>query len=392
MQFRYSPEHEELRRGIRRFFTEVADADAVRRDMATDTGWDPGTWQRLCDELELPALAVPEEYGGAGFGLVELGIAFNEAGRSLLCAPLLSTSLATQALLHAGDTAAAAAHLPGLAAGTITGTLAAREHGRAWDATPATRAERAGDGWALTGVKDWVLDGQSAGLFVVTATTAAGTSLFLVDAGAAGLTVEALPVVDPTRRVTRVTLAGTPGVLLGADGAGAQALARTLDVAVTLLAAEQLGVAEAALASAVDYAGQRVQFGRPIGSFQAIKHKLASVLLEVEAAVSATMYAAWTADEAPAELPEVASIAGLTCSEAALLAAGENVQVHGGIGFTWEHSAHLYLKRATTDRLLLRDPQQQLDRIAALAGITAQAPAAPDGAASPDVLAGLTER
>ncbi|THJ68945.1 acyl-CoA dehydrogenase family protein, partial [Candidatus Frankia alpina] len=118
----------------------------------------------------------------------------------------------------------------------------------------------------------------------------------------------------------------------------------------------------------------------------------ASVLLEVEAAVPATMYAAWTADEAPAELPEVASIAGLTCSEAALLAAGENVQVHGGIGFTWEHSAHLYLKRATTDRLLLRDPQQQLDRIAALAGITAQAPVAPDGAASPDVLAGLTER
>ncbi len=234
-----------------------------------------------------------------------------------------------------------------------------------------------------------MLDGQSAGLFVVTATTAAGTSLFLVDAGAAGLTVEMLPVVDPTRRVTRVTLTGTPGVLLGADGGGAPALARTLDVAVTLLAAEQLGVAEAALASAVDYAGQRVQFGRPIGSFQAIKHKLASVLLEVKAAVSATMYAAWTADEAPAELP---SIAGLTCSEAALLASGENVQVHGGIGFTWEHSAHLYLKRATTDRLLLRDPQQQLDRIAALAGITAQAPVAPDGAASLDVLAGLTER
>ncbi|KJE22468.1 acyl-CoA dehydrogenase [Frankia torreyi] len=397
MQFRYSPEHDELRRGIRRYFAEVADADAVRRDMATPTGWDPVTWQRLCDELELPALAVPEEYGGAGFGLVELGIALSEAGRSLLCAPLLSTSFATQALLHAGDADAAAAHLPGLAAGTTTGTLAAREPGRAWDATPTTTAERAGDGWALTGVKDWVLDGQSAGLFVVTATTAAGTSLFLVDAGAAGLAVEALPVVDPTRRVTRVTLTGTPGVLLGADGAGAPGLARTLDAAVTLLAAEQLGVAEAALASAVDYAKQREQFGRPIGSFQAIKHKLATVLLEVEAATSAVMYAAWTADESPAELPEVASIAGLTCSEAALLAAGENVQVHGGIGFTWEHSAHLYLKRATTDRLLLRDPQHQLDRIAALAGITAQAPdapapAEPAGAASPDVLAGSTER
>ncbi|MCM3924883.1 acyl-CoA dehydrogenase, partial [Frankia sp. AiPs1] len=288
-----------------------------------------------------------------------------------------------------------------------TGTLAAREPGRAWDATPTTTAERAGDGWALTGVKDWVLDGQSAGLFVVTATTAtatagtagttAGTSLFLVDAGAAGLSVEALPVVDPTRRVTRVTLTATPGVLLGADGAGAPGLARTLDAAVTLLAAEQLGVAEAALAAAVDYAKQREQFGRPIGSFQAIKHKLATVLLEVEAATSAVMYATWTADEAPAELPEVASIAGLTCSETALLAASENVQVHGGIGFTWEHSAHLYLKRATTDRLLLRDPQHQLDRIAALAGITAQAPSQPDpsqpaGAAAPDVLAGSTER
>lgn len=369
MQFRFDPEHDELRRTVRRFFADVAAEDAVRRDMATDAGWSPATWQRLCAELELPSLAVPEEYGGAGYGVVELGIVMSEAGRSLLCAPLLSTSLATLALGHAADLDAATAHLPGLAMGEVTGTLAAREPGRAWDAVPATRAEPSGAGWTLTGVKDWVLDGHTAALLVVTATSPAGTSLFLVDAGAPGLHAQPQAAVDPTRKVARVTFTATPAVLLGTDGFGAGPLRRTLDTAVTLLAAEQVGVAAACLETATDYARTRVQFGRPIGTFQAIKHKLATVLLELEAATSAAMYASWAADHRPAELPEVAAIAGAVCSAAALLAAGENIQVHGGMGVTWEHSAHLYLKRATTSRLLFGDPEHHLDRLADLTGI-----------------------
>ncbi|MBX6390177.1 MAG: acyl-CoA/acyl-ACP dehydrogenase, partial [Frankia sp.] len=313
MRFRFDPEHEELRRAVRRFLAEVADGTALRRDMATETGWDPAVWRRLCEELELPALAVPEEHGGAGFGLVELGVALTEAGRALLCAPLLSTSIAIQALLAAGDPAAAA-HLPGLAAGTAVGTLAAREPGRSWDATPATRATPGPDGWTLTGRKDWVLDGHTAQLLIVTATADAdgsggvrqvpATSLFLVEAGASGMSTRLLDTVDQTRKAVEVTFDATPAVPLGALGCGDEPLRRTLDRAVVLLAAEQVGVAQACLATATDYAGQRHQFGRPIGSFQAIKHKLANVLLEVEAAQAAAMYAAWAADNRPDELPE----------------------------------------------------------------------------------------
>jgi len=398
VRFRFDPEHEELRRAVRRFLADVAGDAALRRDMATEAGWDPAVWRRVCDELELPALAVPEQHGGAGFGLVELGIALGEAGRVLLCGPLLSTSIAIQALLAADDPDAAAAHLPGLAAGTTIGTLAAREPGRDWDAAPATRATPGNDGWTLTGRKDWVLDGHTAQLLIVTATaatttdgtggtaaTAAGpaTSLFLVDAGAAGLWARPLDTVDPTRKAAEVTFDATPATLLGTVGGGDEPLRRTLDRAVTLLAAEQVGVAQACLQTATAYAGQRHQFGRPIGSFQAIKHKLADVLLEAEAAQAAAMYAAWAADNRPDELAEAACIAGVTCSEAALLAAGENIQVHGGMGVTWEHSAHLFLKRATVSRLLLRSPARHLDRLARLTGIDHAFPPGPAAGPAP---------
>jgi alkylation response protein AidB-like acyl-CoA dehydrogenase len=390
VRFRFDPEHEELRRAVRRFFADLAGEAALRRDMATEAGWDPAVWRRVCDELELPALAVPEQHGGAGFGLVELGIALGEAGRVLLCGPLLSTSIAIQALLAADDPDAAAAHLPGLAAGTTIGTLAAREPGRDWDAAPATRATTGNDGWTLTGRKDWVLDGHTAQLLIVTATagtdvTAEGpaTSLFLVDAGAAGLSARPLDTVDPTRKAAEVTFDATPATLLGPVGGGDEPLRRTLDRAVTLLAAEQVGVAQTCLQTATAYAGQRHQFGRPIGSFQAIKHKLADVLLEVEAAQAAAMYAAWAADHRPNELAEAACIAGVTCSEAALLAAGESIQVHGGMGVTWEHSAHLFLKRATVSRLLLRSPARHLDRLARLTGIDHAFPPGPAAGPAP---------
>jgi alkylation response protein AidB-like acyl-CoA dehydrogenase len=277
--------------------------------------------------------------------------------------------MAGQAILFAADPVAAATYLPTLASGARRATLAIREPGGEPDDRPGTRAEPTATGWSLTGVKTWVLDGQSADLLVVSALTAAGPSLFIVEAGAPGLEVEALTVVDPTRRVARTAFTGTPAVLLGADGGADEPLRRTLDVAITMLAAEQVGVAQAALEAATEYARQREQFGRPIGSFQAIKHKLATVLLELEAAISASMYALWAADQQPGELPEVAAIAGLTCSEAALLAASENIQVHGGMGATWEHSAHLYLKRATTSRLLLASPQQHLERLGALTNL-----------------------
>ncbi|TDD33094.1 acyl-CoA dehydrogenase [Actinomadura sp. KC06] len=366
MRFRYDPEHEDLRASVRAVLTGAE--GSAGHDLETDRGWSPRTWSRLCDELELPALAVPEANGGTGAGVIELGIVLGEAGRSLLRAPLLSTSLAIQALLRTRPGAGVAQ----LAAGRRTGTLALREPGRGWDAEPHTRAAAGRDAWRITGTKNWVLDGTTADLFVVSARTPSGTSLFLVESQNVGVKVEATETVDPTRRVAHVTFDAAPAVLLGRDGAAP--VASILDTAVVLLAAEQVGVAERCLEMAVEYACRRTQFGRPIGSFQAVKHKLADVLLEVEAARSAALHAAYVADRRPDdELGEAAAVAGVTCSEAALLAAGENIQVHGGIGMTWEHPAHLFLKRATVSRMLLRHPQDHLERVLELAGLSAVA-------------------
>jgi alkylation response protein AidB-like acyl-CoA dehydrogenase len=337
MDFRYGDEHVELRQGVRRLLADIASEAATREAMASDRGWDPGVWKRLTQEIGAMSLAVPEEHGGAGFGLMELGLVLQEAGRSLVCAPLLSGSVAVQALLAAG----AHEDLPDIAAGELLATLA------------HVPSDVVLTDSALTGTLEWVLDAQTADLLLIPAD---GT-LFAVRSGD-GVRVEPVPGVDPTRRQARVHLSAAPATALGAYDRG------VLDVAVVLLAAEQLGVAEQCLESATAYAKEREQFGRAIGSFQAIKHKLADVLLEVEAATSAVMFALWTADRAPAELRAVAPITGATCSEAALLAAGESIQVHGGMGATWEHPAHLYLKRATTSRVLYGDPQSHLEAVA----------------------------
>jgi alkylation response protein AidB-like acyl-CoA dehydrogenase len=365
VDFRYSEEQVELRRSVRRLLGDIASETAVRAAMETERGWDATSYRRLAEELGVVGLALPEAHGGSGGGLVELGVVLQEAGRALLCAPLLACAVAARAVLESGDEVAADRVLPGIAAGTTVASLAAMEGG-GWDAPQTTTATSGDAGWTLTGTKHWVVDAPTADLLVVSATTPHGLSLFLVDTDSAGVTVTPVDGVDPTRRQGTVTLAAASAVPLGVPGSGAAVLARTLDVAVVLLAAEQLGVAERCLEMATHYAKERTQFGRAIGSFQAIKHKLANVLLEVEAATSAVMYALWTADRDVTELPIVAAIAGSTCSEAALLAASENIQVHGGIGCTWEHPAHLYLKRATTDRLLLGDPQRHLERLAAL--------------------------
>ncbi|WP_409330033.1 acyl-CoA dehydrogenase family protein [Trujillonella humicola] len=370
MRFRYDPEHDELRDSVRKLLADVSSEEAVRRDVDGERGWSDEAWRRLAGDLELAGLAVPEEFGGSGYGLIEAGVVLREAGRALLTAPLLSTTVAVRALLAAGDPAAAADHLPGLATGARTGTLAWLGPDADRDAPPSVRAERASEGWTLTGSRAWVLDGHAADLVVVPASTPAGLSLFLVERAGGGVLTEQVETVDPTRRVARVELTGAPATLLGEEGHGGPALQRALDEATALLAAEQVGLAERCLEMATEYAKQREQFGRPIGSFQAVKHKLATVLLEVEAATSAMMYALFVADRSPGELAEVACIAGVTCSEAALLAASENIQVHGGIGATWEHPAHLYLKRATVDRQLLGDPERHLERLSAVIGLT----------------------
>ena len=273
-----------------------------------------------------------------------------------------------QAVLVAGGPAELTA---GLASGERIGTLALREPGAGSSTLSSpplrTLAERDGTGWVLTGTKDWVLHGAAADVAICSAQSPAGPSLFAVETGAPGVVTEAVETVDPTRRVSTLGLAGAPATLLGTEGTAP--VDEITDRSTVLMAAELVGIAGRCLDDATRYAGERTQFGRPIGSFQALKHKLASVLMEVEAARAAALYAAYTADRRPAELPTVATIAGVVCGSAALLAAGENVQVHGGIGMTWEHSAHLLLKRATVDRALVTDAGRDLERIAELTGI-----------------------
>ena len=371
MNFAFSEEQEELRRITRQFLESKSPEAEVRRLMDTDEGYDEKVWGQMANELGLQSMIIPEEFGGQGFSFVELTVVLEEMGRALLCAPYFSSCvLATSALLHAGDDAAKGEHLPGIASGETIATLAFTEPNGKWDESGIeATATKDGDAYKLSGTKMFVLDGAQATLLIVAAKTGAGTSLFAVDPAGSGVTRTNLATMDQTRKQAKVELDGAAGTLIGTDGGGWATLERVLDLAAVALAAEQVGGAQKVLEEAVQYAKDRVQFGRPIGSFQAIKHKCADMLLEVESAKSAAYYAAWCAAELNDELPSVASLAKAYCSEAYFHAAAENIQIHGGIGFTWEHPAHLYFKRAKSSELLFGDPTYHRELLAQRIGI-----------------------
>ncbi len=360
MIFSFSEEHGELRDGLRRFLADKSPSAEVRRLMDTAEGYDPRVWQQLAQQLGVTGLTIPEKFGGLGYGAVEQAIVLEEMGRALLCAPYLGTAvLAVQALLASGDAAAQEQHLPGIAEGTTIATLAVTEDDGRWDtAAMTTRAAKDGDGWRLDGRKSFVLDGHTAALIIVAAQTGAGPSLFAVAGDADGLTREPLETLDRTRKLARLDLASVPAQLIGTEGGAEASVRRTLQVAAAALAAEQVGGAQRCLDMSVEYAKLRMQFGRPIGGFQAIKHMCADMLLEVESARSAAYYAAWAVADESAELPLVSSLAKAYCSEAYFQAAADNIQIHGGIGFTWEHDAHLYYRRAKSSELMLGTPTE----------------------------------
>jgi alkylation response protein AidB-like acyl-CoA dehydrogenase len=371
VNFAFNEEQEELRKTVRQFLEAKSSEDAVREQMDTETGFDPAVWSQMGEQMGLQGLIVPEEFGGSGYGYIELIVVLEEMGRRLLCAPFFSTVvLAANTLIHSGDDAAKAAHLPGIASGETIATLAFTEENGRWDEAGITAtATKDGDAWKITGTKMYVLDGHTANLLIVAARTDAGVSLFAVEGDAAGVTRTPLATMDQTRKQAKIELADAPGTLIGTDGEGWATLERVLDLAAVGLAAEQVGGAQFVLEMAVQYAKDRVQFGRPIGSFQAIKHKCADMLLEVESAKSAAYYAGWAASELNDELPSVASLAKAYCSEAYFHAAAENIQIHGGIGFTWEHPAHLYFKRAKSSELLFGDPTYHRELLAQRIGI-----------------------
>ncbi len=369
MNFAFTEEQDQLRQFVRSFMEDKASEAAVREQMDTETGYDQAVWSQMADQMGLQGMIIPEEFGGQGFTFVELGVVLEEMGRSLICAPFLSGQLAALAIMNSNDDGAKKDLLPGIASGETIATLAFTEENGKWDESGVTATASNGDGWTINGTKSFVLDGHSAGLLVVAARTDAGVSLFAVESGADGVSTESLSTMDQTRKQAKVTLANAPARLIGTDGEGWSTMTTVLDLAAIALAAEQVGGAQFVLDMAVQYAKDRVQFGRPIGSFQAIKHKCADMLLEVESAKSAAYYGLWCASEMNDELPSVASLAKAYCSDAYFHAAAENIQIHGGIGFTWEHPAHLYFKRAKSSELMFGDPSYHREMLAQRIGL-----------------------
>jgi alkylation response protein AidB-like acyl-CoA dehydrogenase len=370
LDFSFTDEHEELRATVRAFLEAHSDETAVREQMATERGFDPEVWKQLAEELGLAGLIIPEEHGGAGFTYVELLIAMEEMGRALLCSPFLGTAVfATNALLAGASKAAQKDLLPGIAAGRTIATVAHAEPNGRWDlASIQMRARPKGDAFELDGAKSWVLDGHTADVLLVLARTDAGLEIFRVDADAEGLSRSLVPSLDLTRKLAHLEFAATPAVKVS-EGDQTETLERVLALTLAALAAEQVGGAQLCLETATEYAKTRLQFGRPIGSYQAIKHKCADMLVEVEFAKSAAYNACFAAADDEADLREAAALAKSYCSEAYFHAAAENIQIHGGMGFTWEHPAHLYFKRAKASDLLFGDSAHHREVLAGLVGI-----------------------
>lgn len=370
MNLTLTGEQRELAAVVRSFLAVHAPESELHRLIAEDRGWEPEGWRISAAQLGLQGLAIPEEFGGAGFGVVELGLCFEEMGRALWSAPFFSSiGLAAQLLLAIADDEANKEYLPGIASGDILAAVALSEDSCRWDpAGIETRAELGPHGWRLTGDKTYVPDGHTADVLLVVARTPhGGTGVFAVDcASASGLERRRVRSLDPTRGLATVTLRNTPARLLADGEQAVSGLRRALDVSAALLAAEQVGGTARVLEMAVQYARDRHQFGRPIGSFQSVKHRCATMLVALEGSRSAAYAALQAAAADDPDLTRTASLAKAFCSEAFTRCASDNLHVHGGIGMTWEHGAHLYLKRARSSELILGSPSFHRRRLATL--------------------------
>ncbi|MFG2224140.1 acyl-CoA dehydrogenase family protein [Streptomyces sp. NPDC048644] len=393
MDAAFTDEQEAIRRTLRALLAAHCGPDEVKAAARTPHGYDEELWRRLAGQLGLPGLALPAAYGGADCGPTELALACEETGRALLPSPLVATAvLAAPLILALGSERQRSALLPRLAAGELTGTLAV-PGGRLATALALTgpndggwagggraggiQARRRDGWWVLYGEAGQVLDGHTADVLLVAAHTGgfarSRTRLFLVRGDAAGLSRTRQTVLDETRPQARIELREVQGELLGdeAERGPEDGLAAVGRTAAAALAAEAVGAADAALTRTLAHVQDREQFGRPIGAFQAVQHRLADLYVAVQAARSAAYYAAWAAGAAPAGAvePGAGALALAQALEALRAVAADAVQLHGGIGFTWEHEAHLYFKRAACDELLLGPVHRLRARAADEAGL-----------------------
>ena len=379
MNFGFNEEQELLRSTARKFFDNECSSETVRKLMESPEGMTPDLWKKLAEQGWL-GLIVPDEHGGMGLGIVDLVVLMEEMGRAVVPGPFFSTVLlGGLAILEGGTETQKKAWLPKLASGDARATLAWMEPtadlGARGITLPATAK---GSGHVLNGTKLFVQDGHTADVLVVAARTATGKtaeegiSLFLVPKGSPGLTVTLLPTMDQTRKLCEVTLKDVvvgPDALMGSAGSGWAPLARVIDRATVGLCAEMCGGAQKVLDMTVEYAKIRQAFGRPIGSYQGVKHRAADMLVDVENSKSITYYAAWAMDEGVAEGPLAVSMAKAYVSDAYRRVSGAGIQLHGGIGFTWEHDLHLYFKRAKGSEFTFGDATWHRERVAQLVNL-----------------------
>ena len=365
MNFEFSDEQLALRDQARRFLSDKCPPKAVRAILEGKDRYDRALWKGLAD-LGFMGVAIPEEFGGLGAGRLELCVIAEELGRALAPTPFSSTIyLAAEALMLAGSDAQKAKYLPKIASGELIGTLAFSEG--AGNPTPKS-IRVAATGGRLIGEKNPVADGDVADLIIVAARTGLSggeddISLFIVDAKADGVTRAPVETLDPTRAHAKITFANAAAEPLGATGQGWRILQDVLDRAAVLMAFEQVGGSDRALEMARDYALDRMAFGRPIGSFQAIKHMLADMYVAATLARSNAYYGAWALSTGAAELPRAAATARVSATQAFQLCAKNNIQTHGGMGFTWEFDCHLYYRRANQLALALGSQSQWEDKL-----------------------------
>ncbi len=373
MYFDFSKEQYMARDSARDFLAQQMPTSRLRQLLESDTGFDPGVWKGLAD-LGWTAVLVPEEHGGLGLGFLDLALLLEESGRALLPGPLVETAVMFPVAMRAGSPAQRQRWLPGIASGDVLATVALTgAEGLPLPAGIAVRARPSGGEWVLDGEVLLVPFAQLAHVVLVAARTSAasgpeGVSLFLVEAGDRGVSWQPLVGLDPTVRLSAMRLEAvrlTTGRLIGRSGEGWDPLARALEAGATALALQAVGGAGQALEMAVQYAKVRQQFGKPIGSFQAIKHKCADMMVQHETTRSGAYYAAWTVDAGAPDAAVAAAMAKATCTEMFSYVSGEAIQVHGGIGFTWEHDLHFYFKRAKYLEFALGTPPQHREVVAA---------------------------
>ena len=371
MDFAFSEEQEMLRRSAREFLSKECGPKVVRRLMETEDGFDPALWKKIAD-LGWTALGIPEQYGGVGTFL-DLVVVLEEAGRALLPGPFFSTmGLAVPVLIEAGTQAQKKEALSAIAEGSARATVAFTEPSGRWDAAGvALKAERSGGGWRLDGVKLFVPDAHVADYIAVVARTRGegeeGLSLFLVKGRPDGMTVKPLETMDMTRRWWEVRFDGVQldgDAVMGAPDKAWPGLKRALEWSTAALCAEMVGGVQKVLETSTEYAKTRQQFGKPIGIYQAVSHKIADMLVLSESGRSATYYAAWAVDADAPDRSVAASMAKAYVSDAYRKVAGDGIQVHGGIGFTWEHDMHLYFKRAKSSEVTLGDATYHRELVA----------------------------